>query len=91
MNAWGSHAGVGEKFVMIADPDADLTRAMGLDTDVSAFGLGTRSERYAALLRDGVITTAGRGEGVCRPRRQLCSSRVAQRSVDEQGRQAVHR
>jgi peroxiredoxin len=57
MNAWGNHAGVGEKFVMIADPDADFTRAMGLDTDASAFGLGTRSERYVVLLRDGVIIT----------------------------------
>lgn len=57
MNAWASSAGAGEGFVMIADPDAAFTRAMGMDTDAGSFGLGTRSERYAAILKDGVITS----------------------------------
>ncbi len=41
---------------MIADPEAAFTRAMGLATDASAFGLGTRSARYVAIVEDGVIT-----------------------------------
>jgi glutaredoxin/glutathione-dependent peroxiredoxin len=57
MNAWGNYNDVGDKFVMIADPAADFTTALGLDTDAGAFGLGIRSERYAAILRDGVLTT----------------------------------
>jgi glutaredoxin/glutathione-dependent peroxiredoxin len=57
MNAWGNHNNVGANFVMIADPAAGFTKAMGLDTDAAAFGLGVRSERYAAVLRDGVIST----------------------------------
>ena len=44
-------------FVTIADPDAVFAKAMGLATDASSFGLGARSERYAAVLRDGVITS----------------------------------
>jgi glutaredoxin/glutathione-dependent peroxiredoxin len=56
MGAWGSSESVGDEFVMIADPDAAFTKAMGLDTDASSFGLGTRSERYAAVIEDGVFT-----------------------------------
>ncbi|ODU01295.1 MAG: peroxiredoxin [Pseudonocardia sp. SCN 72-86] len=57
MSAWGDESGIGGEFLMVADPDANFTKAMGLDTDASDFGLGVRSERYAALLRDGVITS----------------------------------
>lgn len=57
MQAWGEYSGVGENFLMIADPQAEFTRAMGMATDASAFGLGQRSERYAAVLVDGVITS----------------------------------
>ena len=56
MGAWGRAEGADESVLMIADPDAAFTRAMGLATDASDFGLGTRSERYAAVLQDGVIT-----------------------------------
>lgn len=56
MGAWGRSESAGEEFVMIADPDAAFTKAMGLDTDASSFGLGTRSERYAAVIEDGVFT-----------------------------------
>lgn len=57
MGAWGRSEGAGDGFVMIADPDAVFAKAMGLDTDASSFGLGTRSERYAAIIKDGVITS----------------------------------
>lgn len=57
MGAWGRAEDVGQQFLMIADPDAAFARAMGMDTDAGAFGLGIRSQRYAAIIEDGVITS----------------------------------
>lgn len=56
MGAWGKALDVPGDFLMIADPDATFATAMGLTVDASAFGMGTRSERYAAVLDDGVFT-----------------------------------
>jgi peroxiredoxin len=47
---------VGEGIVMLADGNGEFTKAMGLDTDLSVAGLGTRSQRYAAVIEDGTIT-----------------------------------
>jgi peroxiredoxin len=56
MGAWAkSENAVG--ITMLADDAAAFTAAMGLTTDASSFGLGTRSERYAAILEDGVVTS----------------------------------
>lgn len=55
MDAWAKDQGVGDKIVMIADGNANFTKAMGLEMDGSGFGLGTRSQRYAAVIEDGVI------------------------------------
>jgi peroxiredoxin len=55
MDAWAKDRGVGDKIVMLADGNGEFTRAMGLELDGSGFGLGTRSQRYAALLEDGVV------------------------------------
>lgn len=55
MNAWGLAHGVGDDIVMVADPAADFTKAIGMDVDASGFGLGTRSKRYAMVLQDGVV------------------------------------
>lgn len=55
MGAWGKHAGSGDKVIMAADGNAELTKAMGLEIDASAFGMGTRSQRYAMILQDGVV------------------------------------
>ncbi|HEU0101438.1 MAG TPA: peroxiredoxin [Mycobacteriales bacterium] len=57
MSAWGRAEGADGAVLMIADPDAAFTRAMGLAMDASDVGLGTRSQRYAAVLHDGVITS----------------------------------
>jgi peroxiredoxin len=56
MGAWGAARDVGDKVVMVADGSADLTKAMGLDIDLSGGGLGVRSKRYALVLDDGVVT-----------------------------------
>jgi peroxiredoxin len=56
MEAWGQEQNVGKSVVMLADGNGELTEAMGLTMDGSGFGLGTRSQRYAAILRDGKVS-----------------------------------
>ncbi len=56
MDAWGKDQQVGDKILMLADGNGDLTDAMGLSFDGSAFGLGKRSKRYAMVIEDGVVT-----------------------------------
>jgi peroxiredoxin len=41
--------------MFLADGNADFTRAIGLELDASGFGMGTRSQRYAMLVDDGVV------------------------------------
>jgi len=57
MDAWGQSQGVGDKILMLADGNGDFARAMGLEFDGSGIGLGSRSQRYAAVIEDGVITS----------------------------------
>ena len=56
MSAWGRSQGVEDKIAMLADGNGELARAMGLDLDLSAGGLGVRNRRYAAILENGVVT-----------------------------------
>jgi glutaredoxin/glutathione-dependent peroxiredoxin len=56
MGAWGEAQHVGDQVVMVADGNGDFTKAIGLEMDGSGFGLGTRSQRYAAVIEDGVVT-----------------------------------
>ena len=55
MDAWGRELGAGGKVRMLSDGNGDLTRALGLDADLSGVGLGTRSKRYSMLLDGGVV------------------------------------
>lgn len=55
MEAWGKSAGTDGSIVMAADGNGDFTRALGLELDATAFGLGYRSQRFAMVLDDGVI------------------------------------
>jgi glutaredoxin/glutathione-dependent peroxiredoxin len=55
MGAWGEARGTDDKVVMLADGNGEFTAAVGLEMDGSGFGLGTRSQRYAAVLQDGVV------------------------------------
>lgn len=57
MDAWGKDQGAGGDVLMLADGNADLTRALGLEMDGSGFGMGIRSQRYAMVIDDGEITT----------------------------------
>jgi peroxiredoxin len=55
MDAWGRSQGAEDKILMLADGNGDFTRAMGLEFDATGLGLGIRSQRYAAVIEDGVI------------------------------------
>jgi len=56
MNAWGKSSGVGDKIVMLADGNGEYARALGLELDASKFGMGTRGQRFAIIVKDGVAT-----------------------------------
>jgi peroxiredoxin len=56
MGAWGKSQKVDGTVVMAADGNGEFTQAVGLEMDGSGFGLGTRSQRYAMVLQDGVVT-----------------------------------
>jgi peroxiredoxin len=56
MDAWGESQGVGDKIVMLADGNGDFANAMDLVMDGTGAGLGNRSQRYAAVIEDGIIT-----------------------------------
>jgi glutaredoxin/glutathione-dependent peroxiredoxin len=54
MNAWGKASGVGDKVTMLADGNGDYARALGLELDARGFGMGTRGQRFAIVVQDGV-------------------------------------
>lgn len=55
MKAWGEDRGVGDKVRLVADGNGDLTKALGLSFDGSGIGFGLRSQRFAAIVQDGVV------------------------------------
>jgi len=57
MGAWGKDREVGEDLMMLSDGNGDFTAAIGLEMDGSGFGLGTRSQRYAMIIDNGVVST----------------------------------
>ena len=56
MDAWGKDRGVGDKVMMLADGNGDYAKALGLEMDGTAFGLGHRGQRFAIVIDDGVAT-----------------------------------
>ena len=55
MDAWGKDQSA-DAIKMVADGNGELAQALGLTMDGSGFGLGTRSQRYAMVVDDGVVT-----------------------------------
>src|SRR5882762_10316648 len=55
MGAWGKDQNVGDKVMMLADGNCEFTKAMGLELDGTANGMGSRSQRYSMLVDNGVI------------------------------------
>jgi len=55
MQAWAQTQNVPEGLMMLADGNGDLTRALGLELDASAYGMGTRAKRFALYAENGVV------------------------------------
>ncbi|MCH8071844.1 MAG: peroxiredoxin [Proteobacteria bacterium] len=56
MHAWGDDQNVGDKVMMLADGNGEYARALDLEMDGTAFGMGTRSQRFAIIVDDGTAT-----------------------------------
>jgi peroxiredoxin len=54
MDAWGKSQNA-EELLMLADGNGDFTAALGLELDGRGFGLGTRSQRFAMIVEDGLV------------------------------------
>ena len=63
MKAWAKDQGAAGKVEMLADGNAELTRAIGLDADMSARGYGARCRRFAMIVDDGVVRTLAIEDG----------------------------
>ena len=57
MGAWGREHGATGKVRMMADGAGALTKSLGMEFDLSARGIGVRSQRYSMLIDDGVVKT----------------------------------
>ena len=55
MDAWGKAQNVGDKVQLLADGNADFTKALGLVLDATGFGMGIRSQRFAMVVEDGLV------------------------------------
>jgi len=55
MGAWGEQQEVGENVEMLADGNGDFAKDIGLTMDGTGFGMGLRSQRYAMVVKDGVV------------------------------------
>ena len=57
MGAWARDQKTGTKVRMLGDGSADFTQATGLTLDLTARGMGLRSNRYSMLVKDGKVVT----------------------------------
>lgn len=64
MSAWGKEHAVGDKVMMLSDPDAVFTKALGLTLDLSGLGLGERSKRWSMVVENGVVSTVNVEESI---------------------------
>jgi peroxiredoxin len=55
MQAWGNSQDVPDGLQMLSDGNGEFTRALGLEMDASAYGMGTRAKRFALYAEDGVV------------------------------------
>ena len=57
MGAWSRDQKAGGKIRFMADGSAEYSKKLGLTLDLTARGLGVRSNRYSMLVEDGVVKT----------------------------------
>ena len=60
MGAWARDQKTGSKVRMLGDGSADFAKATGLTLDLTARGLGLRSDRYSMLIQNGVVKAINR-------------------------------
>lgn len=63
MGAWGNDQGAGDVVTMLADGSGAYTKALGLELDLVDKGLGMRSQRYAMVVDDGVVSVLNVEDG----------------------------
>lgn len=63
MEAWAKDTGGTGVIEFLSDGNADFAKAIGLSLDGSGFGLGTRSQRYAMVVDDGVVRSLAVEDG----------------------------
>ncbi len=56
MQAWMRSQSVPDGMIVVADGNGEFAEALGLSLDASAYGMGQRSKRFAALIEDGVVS-----------------------------------
>ena len=56
MQAWAKSQNAPEDILMLADGNGAFAKALGLEMDATAFGMGMRSKRFALVANDGVVT-----------------------------------
>lgn len=56
MDAWAKDQNAGDAVLMVADGNAELAKALGLEMDGTGFGMGTRSQRFSLVVKDGAVT-----------------------------------
>lgn len=56
MRAWAKDQGITDQVVMLADGSAAFTKALGVELDLTARGLGMRCQRFALVAKDGKVT-----------------------------------
>lgn len=55
LGAWGNAQGTGDNILMLSDGNGEFAAQTGMELDLTGIGLGKRSQRYAAILQDGVV------------------------------------
>ena len=55
MDAWGKAQNVGDKVLMLADGNAEFTKALGIEMDGTAYGMGLRMKRFSMYVVDGTV------------------------------------
>ena len=56
LQAWAAQGGAEGKVTMLADGNGDFVEALGLAADFAKFGMGKRSQRWSAIVEDGVVS-----------------------------------
>jgi peroxiredoxin (alkyl hydroperoxide reductase subunit C) len=59
MKAWGENQGIADEVLLLADGSAAFTKALGLELDLTARGMGIRCQRFALVAKDGVVSYLG--------------------------------